>query len=610
MAETSTPRAFGTYLVERELGRGGMGVVYAARDEVLGKRVAIKVLLDDVSRDSELVERFMNEARAASAIEHPGIVAVHHTGSDGGAVYIVMELLQGESLATRLKARGAMPLALAIGLARQVANALEAAHQAGIVHRDLKPDNVFLVPDVEVAGGERAKLLDFGVAKLLGDGAATVARTMTGAILGTPHYMSPEQCEGAREVDARSDLYSLGCMLFQMVSGRLPFQSAGVGGLIGMHLHVAPPTLRSVRPDAPVELETLIARLLAKDPAERLQTAAEVAGALAQIPTSAVRTSTPSLPPPIVDPQGPTMVTSSDPTPVRARRWTWPVLAAIAIVAIAIVLVWSQRGQGEVSSVTSVAESPQPEPRPSPPPPPAPVVEPVNPMKSELEVGQRKLADNDFDGAIAQATFILGEAPGHAGARELETAARRGKAEQVLARMRTQLTAKRYADVRSGRDQVLAAIEEPAVRAKAERMWGEARALWIRDAQVQAKQLFDKLRCAELETLAKQVRDILDLSGPARSCPARAIERAANETDLEARKIKDAKLRMNHHLPQMIVSGCIDLVRLDPGQVLWDSCVRAQCEINPNGVYTLLLSAPINNRPGLVSLCPALRRKD
>ena len=287
-------QTLGSYTLERELGRGGMGAVYTAVHTLLGRRAAVKVLLPELSRNQEIVQRFFNEARAATAIKHPSIVEIYDFGwaSDGSA-FIVMELMEGESLAARMRRLGRLPAATATTIARQVANALAAAHKAGIVHRDLKPDNVFLVPDIEVATGERVKLLDFGIAKLAQAGG--VSHTSTGAVMGTPLYMSPEQCEGARLVDHRSDLYSLGCMLFEMISGRVPFVSEGVGGLIGMHLYVAPPTLRSLVPDAPAEVEAIVARLLAKPPGERFQSADELAAALGR--TSGIVVAATPMPP-------------------------------------------------------------------------------------------------------------------------------------------------------------------------------------------------------------------------------------------------------------------------------------------------------------------------
>jgi serine/threonine-protein kinase len=235
----------GTYTLQRELGRGGMGAVYVGAHSLLGRQAAIKVLLPELSRNQSLVQRFFNEARAATAIRHPGIVEIYDFGfaSDGSA-YIVMELLAGESLADRLRRQGRLSLATAIQIARQAATALGAAHRAGIVHRDLKPDNIFLVPDAETALGERVKLLDFGIAKLADAG--DLGRTGVGSVMGTPQYMAPEQCLGAAGLDHRADLYALGCVLHEMVAGVTPFTGDAVGTVLGAQIHLPPPPLRSV----------------------------------------------------------------------------------------------------------------------------------------------------------------------------------------------------------------------------------------------------------------------------------------------------------------------------------------------------------------------------
>jgi tRNA A-37 threonylcarbamoyl transferase component Bud32 len=259
--------ALGTYTIERELGRGGMGAVYVGSHSLLGRRAAIKVLLPELSRNQAVVNRFFNEARAATAIKHPGIVEIYDFGfATDGSAYIVMELLAGESLADRLR-RGRLPLATAIQLARQTAAALGAAHRAGIVHRDLKPDNIYLVPDAETAIGERVKLLDFGIAKLADAG--EVGRTHAGSVMGTPQYMAPEQCRGAADLDHRADLYALGCVLHEMVAGAPPFGGDAAGVVLGAHLHLPPPPLRAIAPHATAELEALVLRLLAKHPAQR-----------------------------------------------------------------------------------------------------------------------------------------------------------------------------------------------------------------------------------------------------------------------------------------------------------------------------------------------------
>ena len=262
---------FGNYVIERELGRGGMGVVFAARHAILGHAVALKILHEEWVKREDVVQRFFNEARAAAAIKHPGIIAVQDVGIHDGQAFLVMQLLDGESLAQRMRARGPLPVAAAVACIRQVVDALAAAHAAGIVHRDLKPDNIFITRD------ERVVLLDFGVAKL--GSMQSDMRTKTGALLGTPYYMSPEQCDGERAIDARSDLYAIGCVMFQMITGKLPFEG-GLGAVIGMHLHVAPTPVRALQPAVPPDIDAVVSRLMAKDPAARFQSAGELLAAL------------------------------------------------------------------------------------------------------------------------------------------------------------------------------------------------------------------------------------------------------------------------------------------------------------------------------------------
>jgi len=204
----------GSYQITGTIGQGGMGQVYLARHTLLGRPAAVKMLLPVFSQDPEQVARFFNEARAATAVRHAGIVEIYDFGfHTDGCAYIAMEFLEGESLASRL-ARGRAPVTSALAVARQIANVLASAHAKGIVHRDLKPDNVFLVPDSELPSGERVKVLDFGIAKLTAD-VGQAHMTRTGSIMGTPSYMAPEQCRGV-PVDQRADLYSLGCILFEI----------------------------------------------------------------------------------------------------------------------------------------------------------------------------------------------------------------------------------------------------------------------------------------------------------------------------------------------------------------------------------------------------------
>ncbi len=220
-----------------------MGAVYLAEHPGIGRRVAVKVLHKNYTRDENLLGRFLNEARAANAIRHPNIIEILDSGKQAdGTPFLVMELLEGESLAARIRSRGAMPIPTALEFAYQTASALGAAHKKGIVHRDLKPDNLFVVPDPHDPDRERVKVLDFGIAKLQQSPADSV-KTRTGTLMGTPIYMSPEQCRGTKAVDHRSDIYSLGIILYEMLLGLPPFVSEGFGELVNMHLNVQPPDL-------------------------------------------------------------------------------------------------------------------------------------------------------------------------------------------------------------------------------------------------------------------------------------------------------------------------------------------------------------------------------
>jgi tRNA A-37 threonylcarbamoyl transferase component Bud32 len=274
-----TGTQIGAYRVLEQIGSGGMGTVWLAEHVALGRRAAVKVLRAEYSAKPEIVHRFFNEARAASAITDPGIVQVFDFGEHvDGSAYLVMELLEGEPLDTRLERAGRLAIPDALRVMRQVANTLGAAHARGIVHRDLKPENIFLVRDAEVVGGERAKILDFGIAKLTGDAAGV--KTSTQAIMGTPIYMSPEQCRGAGQVDQRSDVYSLGCVLYTLVVGRPPFEAEGVGEIIAMHLREPTPVPSSRATGIPVEVDRIVTRCMEKDPAQRFTSAAELALAL------------------------------------------------------------------------------------------------------------------------------------------------------------------------------------------------------------------------------------------------------------------------------------------------------------------------------------------
>jgi serine/threonine-protein kinase len=275
--------------VLRKLGQGGMGAVYEAVHEEIGRRAAIKILLPEFALDQQNILRFFNEARAVNIIQHPGLVGVFESGRlDDGAAYIVMEYLEGELLSGRLQRAGRLPGKTALTLVRQIASALAAAHSKRIVHRDLKPDNIMLVPDPETPDGERVKIFDFGIAKLRTDSLGPSRnvglefRTATGMIMGTPTHMAPEQCRGASDVTGKADVYALGVILYQSLIGHPPFVASSAGELLSMHLRDQPTPLRKLDKTISEDIADLVQRMLAKEPNDRPEMS-EVVAALEEL---------------------------------------------------------------------------------------------------------------------------------------------------------------------------------------------------------------------------------------------------------------------------------------------------------------------------------------
>ena len=344
----------GRYRIVRKLGAGGMADVYLAEDQELGRRVAIKILNGRHANDDQFIERFRREAKNAAALNHPNIVSIYDRGEAEETYYIAMEFLDGRTLKELIVTRGAAPVNVAIEYARQILSALRFAHRHGIVHRDIKPHNVL------VDGEGRVKVTDFGIAR-----AGTSQMTETGSIVGTAQYLSPEQAKGG-EVDQRSDLYSLGVVLYELLTGKTPFEGDTPVEVAMKHLSTPPQPPSELRPDLPPELDLVVLRALAKDPDDRYQSADEMEADLARVARGApvARTTAdsatrviPAVPPP--DPTQETRIAplrgSAAVAPVveeeeyeergGPERPIWPWLVAAAFVLAAVVagfFLWQQ----------------------------------------------------------------------------------------------------------------------------------------------------------------------------------------------------------------------------------------------------------------------------
>jgi serine/threonine protein kinase len=317
---------YGRYRIVKELGKGNMGVVYQAHDPQIDRMVALKVLRPDRVTSEDFVQRFLKEARAIGRLSHPRIVTVYDVGEDKGTIYIAMEYLIGEPLNDVMKS-GRLSIPQSVEIVRQVAQALDYAHQKGIVHRDIKPSNIILTHDFE------AKLTDFGIARI--EDSAAGYQTQAGEILGTPIYMSPEQVMG-KTADGRSDLYAVGVLLYEMIVGRRPFSGTNLAAIFHSITHDMPEPPGTANPFVSAPLSDLIMKCLEKTPEKRFQTGRELVDALQRTSTAAA-----------------TGAPESTPKPAKARppRVSFLFLAVILVLGLAAgsYYLWSRRATPPVS---------------------------------------------------------------------------------------------------------------------------------------------------------------------------------------------------------------------------------------------------------------------
>jgi eukaryotic-like serine/threonine-protein kinase len=311
------------YELTELVGTGGMSMVYKAHDTLLERNVALKILHDHYADDDEFVERFKREARMAAQLSHPNIVTVIDRGQAGGRQFIVFEYIDGENLKERLVRAGRLPVEEALGLALEVAHGLAYAHQYGLVHRDVKPQNVLL------NGDGRAKVTDFGIARSLD---VEHGVTQTGTVLGTSNYIAPEQASG-QQVDAQTDVYSLGVVLYELLAGEVPFPGENFVSVAMKHVNEPPPNLLDARPDVPPRVALAVDRALEKDPSRRFPSmdafSAELAGCLGDVGGADGSGEATMIVPAAAAPR----------MPRRRRSWTWPlVFAGLAVLAIGAVV--------------------------------------------------------------------------------------------------------------------------------------------------------------------------------------------------------------------------------------------------------------------------------
>jgi serine/threonine-protein kinase len=401
----------GQFLLQQFVGGGGMGVVFRALDTTLNRPVAVKVLSRDQSADDEALRRFRNEAQSAARLNHENIARVHYVGEDRGVHYIVFEYIEGVNLRDRVEQNGPLPLEEAVSFTYQIAQALDHASERDVIHRDIKPSNVLITPD------GKAKLVDMGLARLNQVAQADADLTASGVTLGTFDYISPEQARDPRSADVRSDMYSLGCSFFFMLTGRPPFPDGTVLQKLLQHQADHPPDPRAVRPDVPVEVTWILARMLAKNPAQRYQQPRELIDQLVALGEKIGLS--------LSGPAG--AIVRPRPAGLLARfghhlPWAVP-LAALFLVVLALDMIWStEAGEGQFASSPAVANPVGPAPHepapvtPVPPPiaPPRAVPDnpPPAPVSSNPTPGGKAAATSDVATPVGPSAADANDNPG------------------------------------------------------------------------------------------------------------------------------------------------------------------------------------------------------